>query len=397
MDVAQVEIRLGETTLDRAYIAAGERFWIGSLPGAQLAVAGIGLFPLVTGTSDGFTIRAPVGTALAIDGRASTAEELRLERDRVITIAFALARVEIQLVTLQPAAVPRPPYDVRPAAYTMVSLLAHLSVWAAAIELAPDVVFNPGVHHRMSLGSHRRFAPPAGAQAPQVLAHIDVTGPPEAAPSVAAAIAPSNAAVTTATRAGSHARNAPTTPDPTETSDAGQAMSSSVAAAVGDYVRSFDAINIAGALEQVGPLYRPDEASGFGTSRAFDPTGRADYKTIAAGPLAPFARGDTGEGYDVGRDVELCAPPGCAISGPLSEAQLRHAVEPALWHLASCHGSHHGDVVLDLTIDTHGNVTEIRSGGLGDVAPCAAKVVASIQFPVADVATVARFPLHYYY
>lgn len=396
MDVAEVAIRIGETTVDHVYVARGERFWIGSLPGAQLAVAGVGLFPLVTGASDGFSIRVPVGTALAVDGRTSSAAELRLEGDRVVTARFGLAALEIRLVQLPRIAIPRPPPDARPAAYTAVSLLAHLAVWAAAIVLVPEVASGGGRHHLMSIGSHRRFEPAAGAQAPQVLARVDFTGPPEAGHAVTEAIAPSTARAANASRASSHPHKAPDTPDPSETHDAGAAITRAVTAAVGDVVRTFDAVNVEGALAQVGPVYRPDESPGFGsvgTGRLFDPTHRADFQSIAAGRYVTTATGPhAGQGYDLDR-VALCAPPGCATSGPLREAQLRDALEAQRDGIQHCYGARHGTVVLALSIDEHGAVSHISAVGPDEVADCAAQLVAAVQFPAAASATQAKVPL----
>jgi hypothetical protein len=35
MDVAEIAIRIGETMIDRAWVAAGEQFWIGEMPGTS--------------------------------------------------------------------------------------------------------------------------------------------------------------------------------------------------------------------------------------------------------------------------------------------------------------------------------------------------------------------------
>jgi hypothetical protein len=380
MDVAHVVIRLGETTLDDACVHAGERFWIGSHAGAHLAVAGIGAFPLVTGEGTDFTVRTPIGTVLAVDGRAIDATELRLAHGRAVTLVLGLAAIEIELAPLPRVPVPRPPPDARPAAYTAISLLAHLAVWGAAIELAPDEAHITGrprlvaICLRHSSDGEQTTAPARDAKVVDVTTALEV-----AAPATPRAVAP----VATAT---DHPRP--------QTGERDEPLSTITAAE--ELTRPLDHVDIAGSLDQVGPLYFPDEAPGFGKARQFDPTHRADYQSIASGRFPTIAHGSgAGDAYDIERDVQLCGTSGCRTDGPITEEQMLAAIEPQLAHLSRCDPARHGEVLVEMTIDAGGKVSDIRADGLGDVAHCAATVIAAVEFPTADGITHASLPLGY--
>jgi|HubBroStandDraft_6_1064221.scaffolds.fasta_scaffold105305_2 hypothetical protein len=381
MDVAHVVIRIGETTIEDACVRAGERFWIGSRAGAQLAVAGIGAFPLVTGEGTEFTVRAPIGTTLAVDGRAIDANELRLTSGSVVTLGFGLAAIEIELAPLPHMPVPRPPPEARPAAYTAISLLAHLALWGAAIELAPDEVYITARPRLVSIGLRHSFdrdarttAPARDAKVVDVTTALDVAAPSTPRPVEPLAVADV------------HARP--------KTSERDEPLATITT--VDDVSTALDHIDIAGAFDHVGPLYLPDEAPGFGKTRQFDPTHRADYQSIASGRFPTISRGSgAGDAYDIARDVELCAQPGCQASGGITVEQMRAAVEPELNRLSQCDPARHGEVLVDLIIGATGKVSEIHANGLGDVATCASNIIAAVEFPAADAVTYASFPLGY--
>lgn len=210
MDVAHVVIRLGETTIDEAYVRAGEHFLFGA-----------GAFPLVTGEGGGFTVRFG-----ARDG-------VRLEPSEIVRFALGLATVEIRLAVLPTLSVPRPPFDVRPVAYAALSLLAHLGVWLAAIELAR------GVHPPRIVAITKR--------------HAFLAAPK------------------------------PTTPPPRVDRSAPVARATQPAPAKAHHI--------------VEPVVTADEAPEFGTTHRFDPDERASFASIPTGSYADALAGkidDTG-------------------------------------------------------------------------------------------------------
>jgi len=129
--VAQVDVRIGETTLERYCVRAGE----------QLAVAGV----IVTGDGNGFVVRR------AID------DEAHLAPDEVITSRFELATVEVWLEVLPPMSLPRPPVDPWPAIYTMLSLVVHVCIWAVAMRVPLPA---PRPHRVLARLVHHPHAPP---------------------------------------------------------------------------------------------------------------------------------------------------------------------------------------------------------------------------------------------
>ena len=395
MDVAEITIRVGETMLDRACVAAGEQFCIGELPGVQLAVAGIGAFPLVTGTPDGFVLRVPIGTALVLDGRVCNDTELRLAPERVARIRFGLADVELRLVALTRIAIPRPPPEARPVAYTVLSLLAHLSVWAAAIELAPGIAFGTGTHARsVAIGGYRRFAPsaaqPAPAATPATAAALDD------APELASERPQRASSPASATKTREHARGTSDTIEgpgsPGSAHDAGEA----IVAAVGEVARTFDGVDLGDAFSNLHPLYRPDEAPGFGRTRLFDPTNRAEFRTIPAGRFATISSGPhAGAGYDIAGDIQLCAAADCEVAGPIDGAQLRDAIGTKSAHLGGCFGARHGTITVAVAIDQTGHVAARAAAGTRDIAECAARFVAELELPAAEQATLASISIEH--
>jgi hypothetical protein len=267
MDVAEIAIRLGDTALDIARVGVGKRFTIGEVPGVQLAVAGIGEFPLVESRGAQFIVRAPVGTPLRSGDRLVDDRELVLVPDSRVALALALVRVEIRLVRGESPIIPRPLFDARPAAYAGVSLFAHLALWAAAAVIAPFVAF---AHHR--------------PQRPRLVS-IHSLAPPRAPPSALQPVELDSA-------------EPPSRPH-AETFD----LHRRVAKAVGAVTRTFDAIDISGQLDKVGPVYGGEYQSGdFGTAFLFDPDKVPSLDTIKTGPYQTIAHG-----RGAGDDFDLCA------------------------------------------------------------------------------------------
>jgi hypothetical protein len=385
MDVAQVEARLAETTLDVVFVRPGERYWIGSRPGVQLAIAVAGAFPIVTGGPDGFTVRAPIGVPLVVNGKPTAAVELRLAAGVVCRLELGLATVTIRLVAEARAPVPRPLVDRRPAAYLGASLLAHLCVWAIALAFAAPPRAKLHRPRLVSIGAPNR--PPPRAEPP-------TAAPPSEHAKRSAAdvqVAP-NMSDVSAVRASHHLGSH----EPQEPIAAFASGASELAAVL-------DQINVVGALDQVGPVYRPEEVQTFGGQHAFDPQTRPGFAAVPTGAYATIDRGHgAGDDYEPAGwrapKLALCATARCQIDGELTGEQMRAALDAQLEPLAACGGhARHGEIVLDLDIDASGKVRAIRGHGhgLGDVARCAAKIVASVEFPAADAATHAQYPIGY--
>jgi len=133
MRVAQVTARLGETIVDLAHIAPGERYTIGTAPGVHFVVPGVGELPLVTREPRGFVVRRPIGLgAFAVDGRPASDAAVVLGWTR-ITFTHELVSLTIELVERAPIPVPRPAFDLRPIAYLAASLMIQLGIVVSAI------------------------------------------------------------------------------------------------------------------------------------------------------------------------------------------------------------------------------------------------------------------------
>jgi hypothetical protein len=126
--VAQVDVRIGETALERYYVRAGEQLQIGS--------------HRVIGDVDGIVVR---GARLALGD--------------VVTLQVGLAIFEVRIASLSRVPVPRPRFDVRPAIYTTLSLAAHLSIWWTASRVPLPAAAPRRVRAR--LVQHPREPPPA--------------------------------------------------------------------------------------------------------------------------------------------------------------------------------------------------------------------------------------------
>lgn len=224
--IAQVDVRIGDTMLERVYVRAGE----------HLAVAGIGAFPLVMDAT-GFVVRTRDG-------------EARLAPGEVMTSRLGLATVEVRLAELVRVPVPRPSVDPRPAIYIAVSLAAQVSIWAAAMRV--PLPAPPPRRTLARIVHHSREPPPP---------------PPKPAPKPEPPPTP-----------------APTSKPARRTAKPESSMAH-VTAAIADVARATK-IDWAAAFSGVGSAYSPDEAPGFGQRPAFQGLGTipsAPYAAIMSG------------------------------------------------------------------------------------------------------------------
>ncbi|HEY1552878.1 MAG TPA: hypothetical protein VGG28_33845 [Kofleriaceae bacterium] len=283
MHVAEIATRLGDTTLDIVRIGPGERFTIGALAGVQLAVAGIGEFPLVESRGAQFVVRAPVGTPLRAGDRVLDDREHVLVPHARISLVLGLARVDIELARDDAVMLPRPPFDARPAVYTATALAAHLALWAAAAVIAP---FVPVVHHRPQRPRLIKIA----AVAPRPMPKLVTPKPVELdEPSRTEHVA----------RSHDHAKQA------------GVESAAKMVHSMNELAHTFDAIDVRGKLDEVGPVYGGDDRSGgFGTVLLFDPDTRPEFDTVKTGRYATISHGSgAGDGYDVCHDGHIADDP----------------------------------------------------------------------------------------
>ena len=322
--VAQVDVRIGETTLERFCVRAGEQLWIGSQPGADLAVAGIGAFPLLTGNANGFVVRPSIADEAA-------PSETRLAPGDVVTLRFGLATVELRLAVLPRTPVPRPPVNPRPAIYTVLSLLAHLCIWGAAARVplpAPP-------HHRVlaRLVHHAHEPRPV----PQEIPHPVPAQPSKSPERPAHRMAPR----------------------PTEA----DAPPPDIAAAFAAVAKAIPDVDWDAEFRGTGDIYRPDEAPGFGQHLA-----SGGFGTVPSGPWAAIASGNP---------LMYCVTD-CRTSGPIDLMKLSGDLEGAWTALTKCDYAR-GPAILTFTIGADGHVGRVGTEG-GTGAGCAAKIIASNQF-----------------
>jgi hypothetical protein len=408
MRVAQVTAKLGETTVDVAYIAPGERYTIGTARDTRLAITGVCDFPLVTGEPRGLVVRRPVGLGtLVVDGRTCDDAEAEVVlaslaagdrpnaragvalagADRV-TFELGLVTISIELVARAAMPVPRPELERRTPAFVVASLIVHLLVWGAAITFAHPP---------------RAKRPRPAKQAHPVLVHLAVAPVPVPAP--APGPVPPSPATQRAMPAASRAN--PTSAGP---SQRGRVAESSIPiggdrnAQIGAAVAQLAAAmpDVGKALDQVGPLYVPSAVDpAFGGAAKFDPRTRPDWGslTIVTGRYRTISSGrGVGDNFDADEDpvpasqgLALCESRRCEVSGGLAKADLQEVAATRGPALERCMAR--GAVMLELDIAPDGRVTKVH--GEGTTARCVATVIASLAFPAADEATHATFTIGY--
>src|SRR5438067_738727 len=91
MHVIEVVARIGESTVDLVHLDPAASYHVGNTPGVDLAVPGIGRFPLV----DAGLVRIPAGIAATLGGRPVEARAVRAGGEP-IALALGLATIEIR-------------------------------------------------------------------------------------------------------------------------------------------------------------------------------------------------------------------------------------------------------------------------------------------------------------
>src|SRR5262249_37761902 len=147
-----------------------------------------------------------------------------------------------------------------------------------------------------------------------------------------------------------------------------------------------ESLHISKQLGEAGPRYDPDDDHGefAGGARAFDPTHREGWGTIATGRYQTVAsRRAAGEHFSIEADhlrvaVRLCDGD-CSAEGPLAQKDIDYLLGYKKRELAACYHAHGDDpfeVKLELVIGIDGKVREAH--GPGRIGGCAAKVASAV-------------------
>ena len=384
MRVAQVTARLGETIVDLAHIAPGERYAIGTAPEVHFVVPGIGELPLVTSEARGFVVRRPIGLgALAVDGRPCDDAELVLGWTRV-TFAHALVSLTIELVERAPIPVPRPAFDLRPIAYLAASLMIQLGI----------VVFAIGVGR-----PPRGKKPWPRLQAHPLLVHLAPLPPPAPVPPPPPHAPP---AAHPAAPIASVRAVAPRSAEPTAGFHLPRDRDGNVNAA--DAVAALDGVTKPGEigkmLDQVGPVYVPSAVDHpFGDNQKMDPTTRPGFGAIEI-HTGRFRTSEVHDPLVASQGLALCESRRCEVTGGLAKEAIQETTATRGYELQQCMDPgadstklHRGAALLELDIAADGKVKKVH--GQGAAARCAAAVIASLAFPSADEATHVTFTIGY--
>jgi hypothetical protein len=152
-------------------------------------------------------------------------------------------------------------------------------------------------------------------------------------------------------------------------------------------------IDVTRRMTEVGPLYDVDgdHPGSFGTARAFDPTARPEFGTIATGRFATTDRGAAaGEHYGIEVEharahVRLCDG-ACIAIGALASDAITERIGYKKRQLATCYRPGIADELrFEVDITPGGTVSDTRVPG--PIGTCVAKVIGAVRFPTAVAAT----------
>jgi hypothetical protein len=383
MAFAQVVVRFGATLVDVRQLRPGDAFRIGTARDVDLPldVAGLRSFPLVEVTATACVVRVPAGFVarrglVEVIGVAPATEEPTVLR-------FGAVAIAITRVSDPYTHVARPALDRRPPAYHAASLVTHVAVWALAITLATPERAKP--KRQPVVLRHARIVPAPPQRKPEP----PKPKPPEprpneprnhASPQVASTQHPPRSAEPGATQP---AVTGPLSSGP---------ISASVLAGITKLARVVDEAHVVQRLAEAQQYIEDDVHPGdFGKGKAFDPTGRPEFGTIATGRYQTTDHGAAaGDNYSVEAEhervhVRLCDGPCLAVGGV-----ARDDVDTRLGYkkhqLADCYRAGVAETLaFELDIAADGTVKETRISS--PIGGCIAKVVAATSFPRASIAT----------
>ncbi len=400
MQVAEIAVRFGDSTLDNRQLASGA-FRIGTGRDVDLAVPGLTSFPLVDWSDRGCMVRVPAGIAARklVAGVGTPLDgAIVLARGERVEVAIGSVEIAIELAA-RPAPLPRPRFDMMWPRWIAGALVAHLIALIAIDALAepePEGI-------RLSLVS--------------LLPRVPEPPPPPLTEAEARNLAPRRRAKKQQQVRVAVVEPAPapieTDPDPTPA----KARAIKGARRAGILGGSFSAEdiraitgtrNIEEELSDVGPVYRDYEAQekGFGGGRRFDPTKREGWGSVATGRYATVDKGRAaGDHYALPGEAEARPVPrvahcvgACSATGGLSRDAVRAAIARHDEAILGCYEraglASRGDVVVEVRIGEDGTVITADGAGLGSTGGCVAGVIRRVAFPRA-AATTVRYPLSF--
>jgi hypothetical protein len=367
MKIVEVVARIGDSTITQVHLEPDGRFVIGSEPGCDLAVPGIGRFPLV----DGDLVRIPAGVRANVDGA------VRLGDDTV-EVELGLARVSIRKLARPHVPVPRPPRDLRMPAFLIASLIAQVALWAAAAIIAPYT--DPPKKQRL-LPVH--LAHPAPPKAPEKVPEP----PPPPKPQARVQTAPKG----NTERPRLRQRHSSASQEATED---GFVALAKFAKNWKDPVVTLDGTG-------TGPDSYEDYY--YGHTRRFDPESDPAYDSVkVTGFVTPTAGKALGQTLPAPR-LEFCDDDSCLANGALPLATFIAELEKHRKQIQDCYVDHtdsaEGNIRLRFGVTRDGkpfslgvaNVkavpTTVLGTGIGTVGRCVAKILDNVKWPKAKEET----------
>jgi len=368
MDVVEVAARIGDSTIALVHLEGDQSFVIGSEPGCDLAVTGIGRFPLVAGD----LVRIPAGVRATVDGAARAGED-------PIVVELGLAVVTIRKLARAAVPVPRPRFELRMTMFLLASLLVQVALWAVAAIVAP---YSEPVKPPRILPLH--------------VAHPALPKPPEPAkpPPPEPKAEPKAQPQTSASRArSSHGRREATGSGPT-----------TIAGAITELANMKGPV-----IELDGTGTGPEsyEDYYYGHTLKFDPDSNPAYDSVKVGKLAiPSAGKGLGQTLPPPRLV-FCDDDSCLARGGITLGAFVAELERHEKQIQDCYVDHtdqvEGTIRLrfgitrdgkafstQLTLagnDAHARKTAVLGTGIGTVGRCVGKILDQVQWPKASVET----------
>jgi hypothetical protein len=390
MSARQVTARFADTLLMAVRVEPGHELRIGTAPDVDLAVPGLGRFPLVG--ADGL-ILIPAGAAATYvcnGTRVPVADRsVRLGPGARLELVLGLVAIQIELAAVVPV-IAQPRGDRRVLPYAAGALLAHgafmLAVFAAPPPTPPAPLLETLRSARLAKTMPHTpltqpVPPPESRARAQHLAHakqplpaIPQAATPEPVPTVE--MAGPNTVV--AHRAAARADGA----------------EHAHAATLGSAIAALWGPDWSEAVKGWDPLYNEGDHAGEqfgGAGGRFDPTTNPAFASIAAGNYHTHKVTGAAE-------LQLCAGHSCQAQGAIDSASVTSWIAPHTDDLRACierePGQQDGRILVAFTIDGSGAARGVHARALGqNVGGCVAAVVASISFPRTDHATTVTYPI----
>ena len=375
MNVIEVVARIGESTIDFVHLPQDRSYVVGNTPGVDLAVPGIGRFPLV----DGDLVRIPAGVPATAGGQPVAAGARRAGAEPV-ELELGLATIAVRLIERARVPVARPRFEWRVAIYVLVSLAAQLALWAAAVTVRP-------VHDPVPRSVRR----PVHVMHPQPLPKPEPRPEPKPKAQAKAQTKPHGPM-----RRAEHAGHAARAVEDTEDGFA----------AVARFAKNWKDPVIE--LDGTGTDADSYTENDFGNSKHFDPDTDLRYNSVKAAKAwdLPDAGKQLGQTLPPPK-MEWCDDDSCLARGPIALAAFLNELERHRAEISACYVDHTdhsaGTVRLRFEISPEGKahasrqqlvgdqVTVVDGGtlgvGIGTVGRCVAKILDGVRWPQRTEAT----------